>query len=469
MHHKTTIAPFTKEQTAIIKGLAILFIIFHNFFHWMEPVDSMENEFFFNLDHVKVFLRSLVDSPQDFINIIFSYLGHYGVQIFIFISGYGLTRSFLAKERTWGCFMIDRLKKLYPLLLIGIVIFILFKITMSYAIPTPAEWKSMIYKLLFIHLFIPGETMMLCGPWWFFGLIIQLYIFFPLLYKAISKYGFKAFATISVASYLFVYYALNNWKLTGGLTVMQHCAAHFPEFCLGIYLGMKKNLKPNVWAFLLALTTFISGNFLVELFPLTFLSITYIFVYIFIVAARRNPKPNAMRRIIVYIGNISMMLFITHGMFRYQFVCLAKNYGNPAITNVFALSYFLEVFLLSLSVKVVYDRIQRLLNKKRQSGSQEIAPPSSCRFRQNRLFHNPHYVRETRHADIHSSTPCMSGRIPTLHSVSRVSDAPMKKNDSVEMNTTPNATDMLSDLAEMTDPTAAMALPPHIAVPNDNR
>jgi hypothetical protein len=65
----------------------------------------------------------------------------------------------------------------------------------------------------------------------------------------------------------------------------------------------------------------------------------------------------------VYIGSISMMLFITHGMFRWQFVCLAKHYNNPGITIIFALSYFLEVFLLSLSAKVVYDWIQGLLKK----------------------------------------------------------------------------------------------------------
>ena len=363
MNYKTAIASFTKDQTSIIKGIAILMIVFHNFFHWIEPIDSMENEFYFKLDHVKAFLQAFADSPGEFINIIFSYLGHYGVEIFIFISGYGLTKSFLNKEKSWGRFMIDRLKKLYPLLFIGLVVYILSKITMTYAAPTPAEWKSMIYKLLFIHLFIPGETMMLCGPWWFFGLIIQLYIFFPLLYKLISKYGFKAFALISIVSYLFVYYALNNWHLTGGLTVMQHCVAHFPEFCLGIYLGKKENICVSIWAFLIALTIFVLGNFYEAFFPLTFLSVTYVLIYIFVKVISWNPKPTVIRRIMVYIGSISMMIFITHGMFRWQFVCLAKHYHNPGITIIFALAYFLEIFLLSLSAKVVYDWIQGFLKK----------------------------------------------------------------------------------------------------------
>ena len=340
-----------------------MLILFHNFFHWIPPMDSMENEFHLSQNYVWEFFRSFADYPGEFINILFSYLGHYGVEIFIFISGYGLAKSFMHKEKTWGRFMCDRLKKLYPMLLIGIVIYFFSRISMNYALLSNSELKSILYKLLFIQIFIPGETMTINGPWWFFGLIIQLYIFFPLLYKFISKYGFKAFALISIASYLFVYYALNNWHLTGGLTVMQHCIAHFPEFCLGIYLSKKENISVSIWAFLIALTIFVLGNFYEAFFPLTFLSVTYILIYLFVKVISWDPKPTMIRRVMIYIGSISMMIFVIHGMFRWQFVCLAKNYNNAGITILFALAYFLEVLILSLSAKVVYDWIQGLLKK----------------------------------------------------------------------------------------------------------
>ncbi len=363
MSIKTTIAPFTKEQVAIIKGVAILLILFHNFFHWVPPIDSTENEFYFKTEHIYIFLQAFVDSPWEFINILFSYLGHFGVQIFIFISGYGLAKSFQGKEKAWGRFMVDRLKKIYPLLIIGLVVYILSKITMTYQIPTKEEYLSMVYKLLFIHVFIPGETMSLCGPWWFFGFIIQLYIFFPLLYKLIKKHGFKAFVIISTISYFIVYYVYFNIKFEGGVSIMGQCLAHFPEFCLGIYLAEKKHLDTNPWALLLALTVFVSGNFHEAFFPLTFLSMTYIFIYVFIKVTSWNPKPNTMRRIMIYIGNISMFIFVVHGMFRWQFVCLSKNFHSPIITVLFALLFFLEVFLISLSAKVVCDWVQRLLYK----------------------------------------------------------------------------------------------------------
>ena len=45
----------------------------------------------------------------------------------------------------------------------------------------------------------------------------------------------------------------------------------------------------------------------------------------------------------------------------------------------------------------------------------------------------------------------------------------MKRATALSTNTTPNATDMLSALAFSTEPTAAMADPPQMAVPDDSR
>ena len=82
----------SKEQTNLIKGIGILLIIFHNYFHWVSPSPG-ENEFIFSVASVKKTFSIFSNSPLDSVNVIFSFFGHYGVQLFIFISAYGLTKS----------------------------------------------------------------------------------------------------------------------------------------------------------------------------------------------------------------------------------------------------------------------------------------------------------------------------------------------------------------------------------------
>ena len=101
----------TKKDTSALKGFAILCIVFHNFFHHLDPSPG-ENEFLFSPNTVHGFFSLIGEQPSEFINIIFSYLGHFGVQIFILLSGYGLAISMLKHGKDWTTFMVDRLKTL---------------------------------------------------------------------------------------------------------------------------------------------------------------------------------------------------------------------------------------------------------------------------------------------------------------------------------------------------------------------
>lgn len=100
---------FTRDDTNVIKGVAILSIILHNLLHWISPSPG-ENEFDFYRDRVNNFIDGIINCPLESINLIISYFGHYGVQLFVFVSGMGLAYSMCKKPRTWGNFMIDRIK-----------------------------------------------------------------------------------------------------------------------------------------------------------------------------------------------------------------------------------------------------------------------------------------------------------------------------------------------------------------------
>ena len=107
----------SKDDSLILKGLAILAIMLHNLFRWIEP-STGENEFSFSHDFVYRFGELLASQPQEFINIIFSYLGHFGVQAFILLSGYGLTKKYgTGKPLKAGSYITSHLVKRWMLLI----------------------------------------------------------------------------------------------------------------------------------------------------------------------------------------------------------------------------------------------------------------------------------------------------------------------------------------------------------------
>ena len=78
-----------KQDTGALKGIAILCIAIHNFCHWL-PMAVHENEYVFRLeDSLKLLHHVQMLHPQVLLNV-FSHFGHYGVPVFLFLSGYGL-------------------------------------------------------------------------------------------------------------------------------------------------------------------------------------------------------------------------------------------------------------------------------------------------------------------------------------------------------------------------------------------
>lgn len=84
-----------QKDTTILKALAILAIVFHNFFH--VAIKVHENEFDFRPERFGAFMQAVVH-PSLTIQALFAFYGHYGVQIFMFLSAYGLARDALGRS-----------------------------------------------------------------------------------------------------------------------------------------------------------------------------------------------------------------------------------------------------------------------------------------------------------------------------------------------------------------------------------
>ncbi len=156
----------SREQSATLKGLAITIIIVHNFVDHLLEIKC--NEMSFNQERVDIFLSN-VFSENSFWYIL-SYAGWIGVPVFLFLSGYGLTRKYNQKQTEFNIFsyLQHHIVKLVKLFLPLYVIYVFF----DWGIFSNANnIKSIVAHMTFtINFFAYGENdfRMEPGVYWFF-------------------------------------------------------------------------------------------------------------------------------------------------------------------------------------------------------------------------------------------------------------------------------------------------------------
>lgn len=356
----------SKNDTTILKGIGILLIILHNFLHWTEPFNSKENEFYFKADNVSDFFSSIAGNPFEFVNIFLSYFGSYGVQIFIFLSGYGLYLSFKNRPMPWSRFVIGRAKKLWCLLVVALIIQLVTNV-LTYITIDAKLILSFLYKFLFVHILIPGEGMSYNGPLWFVGCIMQLYILFPFIYKMMEKYGLKAFLIICVFSYSIIYLSVYGIFSPNNVFILQNFPGHLPEFCLGILLAQRREVEIKWIYFPLSVVVFFAGAFLKPLFPFAFIAFSFMVFCLYQMSAQRSDNNGFLGRLFAYFGGISMLLFATHSNIRWTFVVLTQKHDNAAMTLLIAVAFVASAVLIAKSVSGIYDKLNECVKNKTKS------------------------------------------------------------------------------------------------------
>lgn len=175
----------SRQECAALRGAAIIGIFMHNYLHWLSSMVK-ENEYQFHQGNVDR-LMSLLSSPSwDLPLQLFSFFGHYGVPVFLFLSGYGLvlkyenSTSLSHEEGGVASFVWKHYMKLFPMMLLGFAVFAMVDwITPGHHHWT---WKDIIMQLtMTINFSSVPDKVIWPGPYWFFGLIMQLYIVYRLL------------------------------------------------------------------------------------------------------------------------------------------------------------------------------------------------------------------------------------------------------------------------------------------------
>jgi len=329
--------PFSREDTNFLKGIAILLIVLHNYFRWVNPIIG-ENEFWFSSSYIMRSYIFLKNNPLEFFHIFFNFLGHYGVQAFIVISAYGLTLSYQKKHPEYGRFVLHRFDRLYPSLVFAGIVFIIFTlVSTGELIGMHLLGDIGIQFTLFANL-IPGKAMAVSGPWWFYSFIFQFYLIFPLLMWINRKSGWMGLAGLVIIGYLFTIFMYQP-MVDVNLNPYMMFIGHLPEFCLGIFLATRQQVRLPFWVFLLAIMIFVGGNIYKWLWPFANLGVAVILMVVIQALVRRKHRMKNLFAGISRIGVISMYLFACHGFMRSPFINLANLFEAPLASLVIGLIF----------------------------------------------------------------------------------------------------------------------------------
>ena len=86
-------------------------IIMHNFLHFLPPQPG-ENEQNFNPIRVEKYIEIIFNSPEYIFQATFSFMGHYGVQLFLFLSAYGLSVKYINSDIKYFTYLKKRIFKI---------------------------------------------------------------------------------------------------------------------------------------------------------------------------------------------------------------------------------------------------------------------------------------------------------------------------------------------------------------------
>ena len=325
----------TRAECNALRGIAILGIFLHNFCHWLNPVVK-ENEYQYFQHNVDWFAQCAARVNELFPAHVISFFGHYGVPVFLFLSAYGLEMKYGnghgkapdGRRVVVSSFVRYHYLKLFKMMIVGFICF-----TVVDAM-TAGSWHynvaQIVGQLLMINNFYDQPDRNIWpGPFWFFGLMLQLYVVYRLLlYRRHWGWTVGLMAVCTVAQ-LFMDSEgenLNYWRYNfmGGML----------PFGLGLLFARYGNKV------MLVNLTF--GSFLMSWVVCSFFIVSasgsfytwvivpalvcYASVY-FIKTVSTLPLPLLRARIgyvLGWLGNVSAALFVIHPAIRKVFITVSR-------------------------------------------------------------------------------------------------------------------------------------------------
>jgi peptidoglycan/LPS O-acetylase OafA/YrhL len=217
----------------ISKGLAILFVVYFHFFRTYFQHGVLGPADWSNLAASALTILRLVWFKV-------SGLGFHAVGVFIILSGWTLMQSTMRRAESgalkWGGWYGARFLRLYPMYWVAHLVYL---ISPFVARLEPVNDRIVLSLLGLRFINIQMNFMYLNAAWWYFSMLIQFYLIFPLLFLTARRLGPWWFLLMACAAGFFArYMLLVVWQENGLWVLGGFAICRLPEFALGMSLAM---------------------------------------------------------------------------------------------------------------------------------------------------------------------------------------------------------------------------------------
>ena len=309
----------TREDVLVMKGIAILWIMLHNYCHRLSFAVG-QNEFRFSSKLVWKFFNSLRDTPLYCPVHIVSYFGHYGVGVFVFLSGYGLAMKYADLEALNTLsgrlkVMFQHILKLLTLFVVGYCWFAIDAMLLD------GRWRGDFFDKRFMWemsmcanlRFVQPFQILRPGVYWYFSLCAQLYlVYFFVLQRIRPIVRTNVFILIVLLLEIIAYYR-NPFPFNLLSYLRTNCIGWIPQFLIGVY---SKNVNYTISRRAVLVFFILSPLFLI-LSELSF--IPWLFAPFLAIIFCYSSVIIVLKRIYAWLhmlGSISSSIFIVHPTIR---------------------------------------------------------------------------------------------------------------------------------------------------------
>ena len=345
------VEPPSIRATDVLKGVAILLIMVHNFYHHLPPVMG-ENEFSFQDGLFRQYVAFGIANPEQVLRYSFSFFGHIGVQLFVFLTAYGYG---MQSAKACGIsirYLLPRFLRVYVAFIVAVVLYLILlsAARISGAGVQPLGALDLFYRVTLVSNFVPYQALNVVGPWWYVSFLLQVMLVLPVIISAYASRG-KVVAVLGIPLFVALEWAINPYLMKAGLNINQTVFGFIPLLIFGVAFAHGDFRRVSVTVCLALLLVLVASNFYYS----AWLVYDIAFVIIVLVcwqlcSARIDVAQNKITRSLGYLGSISLYLFLVNGFLRFPFRRLSTAWDSPLLDLLLMVCFVLLSIAVGLLV-----------------------------------------------------------------------------------------------------------------------